>query len=126
MGIFYFMTALTNKQIAIKWFEAFNEHHLEKLLSLYDNDAQHYSPKLKVRMPETQGLIKGKSALKTWWQDAFDRLPSLQYEMTKLTADDEQVFMEYIRHVLGEEDLQVGEVLQIKNGLIIFSRVYHG
>jgi hypothetical protein len=120
------MTALTNKQIAIKWFEAFNEHNLEKLLSLYDNEAQHYSPKLKIRMPETQGLIKGKSSLKTWWQDAFDRLPSLQYEITKLTADEEQVFMEYIRHVLGEEDLQVGEVLQIKNGLIIFSRVYHG
>jgi hypothetical protein len=34
--------------------------------------------------------------------------------------------MEYIRHVSGEDDLQVGEVLQIENGLIVFSRVYHG
>ena len=34
--------------------------------------------------------------------------------------------MEYIRHVEGDEDLKVGEVLEIKNGLIIFSRVYHG
>jgi len=34
--------------------------------------------------------------------------------------------MEYIRHVDGEEDLKVGEVLEIKNGLIVFSRVYHG
>ena len=59
-------------------------------------------------------------------QDAFDRLPTLKYEVIKLTADDEQVFMEYIRHVDGEDDLSVGEVLQIENGLIIFSRVYHG
>ena len=115
-----------HKQIAVKWFEAFNEHDLEKLLSLYDDNAQHYSPKLKIRKPETQGLIKGKSALREWWQDAFDRLPSLQYEVIKLTADEEQVFMEYIRHVEGEEDLSVGEVLQINNGLILFSRVYHG
>jgi hypothetical protein len=43
-----------------------------------------------------------------------------------LTADDEQVFMEYIRHVDGEDNLSVGEVLQIENGLIVFSRVYHG
>ena len=115
-----------NKQIAIHWFEAFNEHNLDKLLALYHNDAAHFSPKLKIRLPETQGLIKGKDALRSWWQDAFDRLPSLKYEAKKLTADDEQVFMEYIRHVEGEEDLKVGEVLEIKNGLIVFSRVYHG
>jgi predicted SnoaL-like aldol condensation-catalyzing enzyme len=120
------MSAQNNKQIAIKWFAAFNEHHLENLLSLYSDSAQHYSPKLKIRKPETQGLIKGKTALREWWQDAFDRLPSLKYEVIKLTADDEQVFMEYIRHVDGEEDLSVGEVLQINNGLIVFSRVYHG
>ena len=29
-------------------------------------------------------------------------------------------------YVEAEEDLLVGEVLHIKNGLIIFSRVYHG
>lgn len=115
-----------NKQIAILWFEAFNEHDLEKLLSLYDDNAEHFSPKLKIRLPETKGLIKGKAALRSWWQDAFNRLPTLKYEVKKLTADDEQVFMEYIRHVQGEEDLSVGEVLEIKNGLIVFSRVYHG
>lgn len=120
------MSAQSNKQIALKWFDAFNEHHLENLLSLYDDNAQHFSPKLKIRKPETQGLIKGKSALREWWQDAFDRLPSLKYEVIKLTADDEQVFMEYIRHVDAEEDLSVGEVLQISDGLIVFSRVYHG
>ncbi len=120
------MSAQNNKQIATKWFEAFNAHDLEKLLSLYNDNAQHYSPKLKIRMPETQGLIKGKQALREWWQDAFDRLPTLQYEVIKLTADEDQVFMEYIRRVDGEDDLSVGEVLQIDNGLIVFSRVYHG
>ncbi len=115
-----------NKQIATAWFEAFNSHDLEKLLSLYDDQAQHYSPKLKARLPETQGLIKGKASLRDWWQDAFQRLPSLRYEVVKLTADDEQVFMEYIRHVQDEADLHVGEVLEIRNGLIVYSRVYHG
>ncbi len=120
------MSAVQNKQIATLWFKAFNEHRLEQLLALYHEQAQHYSPKLKIRQPQTQGLITGKSALRAWWQDAFDRLPSLRYEVVKLTADAEQVFMEYIRHVEGEEDLRVGEVLQIEKGVIVFSRVYHG
>lgn len=120
------MSAENNKKIALKWFEAFNEHDLEKLLLLYNDNAEHFSPKLKIHKPETNGLIKGKQALRNWWQDAFDRLPTLKYQVLKLTADEEQVFMEYIRHVQNEDDLRVGEVLQIQNGTIIFSRVYHG
>jgi len=113
------------KQIAAAWFEAFNKHDLESLLALYDNNAEHYSPKLKIHQPATNGLIKGKDALRNWWADAFERLPNLHYEVIKLTADDEQVFMEYIRKTTGEEDLRVGEVLVIKDGLILVSRVYH-
>lgn len=116
----------TNKSIANQWFAAFNAHDLEALLALYADDAEHYSPKLKLRHPETKGLITGKGALRNWWRDAFDRLPSLRYEVVKLTADEDQVFMEYIRHVEGEEDLRVGEVLEIRDGLIVASRVYHG
>jgi ketosteroid isomerase-like protein len=119
------MSVASNKSIAILWFAAFNAHNLEELLVLYADDAEHYSPKLKLRMPETLGFIRGKPALRSWWQDVFERLPSLQYEVLKLTSDVDQVFMEYIRHVEDEPDLQVGEVLEIKNDLIIASRVYH-
>lgn len=115
-----------NKLIAQDWFAAFNAHDLEALLALYADDAEHYSPKLKMRRPETRGHITGKAALRDWWRDAFDRLPTLRYEVRKLTADDDQVFMEYTRHVEGEEDLRVGEVLEVRSGRIIASRVYHG
>ena len=114
------------KNIAKLWFKAFNEHDLESLLSLYGDNAEHFSPKLKISEPETNGLIQGKDALRNWWKDCFERLPTLHYEVQKLTADSEQVFMEYIRKVEGEEDMNIGEVLEIENGKIIFSRVYHG
>lgn len=115
-----------NKSIALRWFAAFNAHDLEALLELYADDAEHYSPKLKERQPGTKGMISGKQALRSWWRDAFDRLPTVQYDVVKLTADEQQVFMEYIRHVQGEEDLRVGEVLEIREGSIVASRVYHG
>lgn len=111
--------------MAMKWFGAFNQHDLEKLLLLYADDAAHYSPKLKARQPETNGLIKGKAALRAWWGDAFQRLPSLHYEIKRLTPHDNRVFMEYVRHVANEEDLLVGEMLEIENGLIAKSSVFH-
>lgn len=115
-----------NSTIATQWFEAFNQHDLEKLLSLYHDKAEHYSPKLKVRQPHTNGLVKGKDALRAWWNDAFERLPTLQYTPTSLTPNHLRIFMEYVRHVHNEPDMMVAEVLEIENGLIVASRVYHG
>ena len=115
-----------NLAIATKWFDAFNDHDLEELLGLYHDNAEHFSPKLKIRQPETNGFVSGKAALRAWWQDAFDRLPSLNYIPTTLTANDQRVFMEYIRKVSDEPDMLVAEVLEIKDGMIVASRVYHG
>lgn len=120
------MTPEKLQSIAFKWFETFNAKELEKLLSLYDDDAIHYSPKLKMYKPESDGFVTGKEALRAWWQDAFERLPSLNYKVKSLTANSDRVFMEYIRTVVGEDDLLVAEVLEIKDDKIIASRVYHG
>ena len=120
------MTPEKLQSIAFKWFEAFNNHNLEQLLSLYDDEAEHFSPKLKIRRPETNGLVIGKQALREWWQDAFERLPSLNYKVTSLTANGDRVFMEYLRTVDGEDEMLIAEVLDIKENKIIASRVYHG
>ena len=112
-------------EIAKKWLDSFNRHDVEGILALYSDQAEHYSPKLKVRQPGTKGLIKGKDALRSWWKDSFDRLPSLQYEIIQLTPFDNRVFMEYLRHVEGEDYLRVGEMLIVDEGLIVASRVYH-
>lgn len=120
------MTPEKLQSIAFKWFETFNNKELEKLLSLYDDDAEHFSPKLKIHQPETNGLVKGKQALREWWQDAFNRLPSLNYKVKSLTANGDRVFMEYIRTADGEDEMHVAEVLDIREDKIVASRVYHG
>jgi ketosteroid isomerase-like protein len=116
---------MSNKEIAHKWFEAFNQHDLESLLSLYDENAIHFSPKLVVKHPETEGLIKGKSALRKWWKESFENLPSLKYFPELIISEEENVFMKYKRRVDGQSDLIVGETLRISNGVIVESRVYH-
>ncbi|TRX39427.1 nuclear transport factor 2 family protein [Flavobacterium restrictum] len=120
------MTPEKLQSIAFKWFDAFNNHNLDQLLSLYDDDAEHYSPKLKIQQPQTHGLITGKQALREWWQEAFERLPSLNYKVKSLTANGDRVFMEYIRTVADQDDMLVAEVLVVKDDKIIASRVYHG
>jgi ketosteroid isomerase-like protein len=114
------------RDIARQWLDCFARRDLDGLLALYADDAVHTSPKIRARHPETGGVLRGKPAMRVWWQDAFDRLPTMRYAPTALTADDRRVFMEYVRHVDGEPDLPIAEVLEVDGGKIVASRVFHG
>jgi ketosteroid isomerase-like protein len=114
------------RTIAERWLDCFARHDLDNLLALYADDAVHTSPKIRVRHPETGGLLRGKPALRAWWADAFARIPELGYQLRSLTADSDRVFMEYVRHAPGDPDLPVAEVLDVRDGKIVASRVYHG
>src|SRR5690242_5695522 len=114
------------RAIARRWLDCFARHDLDGLLALYAEDAVHTSPKIRVRHPDTGGVLRGKAALRAWWADAFARIPGLGYELTGLTADESRVFMEYVRHAPGEPDLPVAEVLDVVGHAIVSSRVYHG
>jgi heme-degrading monooxygenase HmoA/ketosteroid isomerase-like protein len=114
------------RKIAEQWLACFARRDLDGLLALYHDDATHTSPKIRARHPETAGLLRGKSALRTWWADAFARLPTMRYEASAITADARRVYMEYVRRVDGEPDLPVAEVLEVEGGQIVGSRVFHG
>lgn len=120
------MSADRNLAIARAWLRAFNAHDVDALLDLYDEHATHTSPKIRALHPDTGGKLVGKTALATWWKDAIARLPGLRYEETALTASDDQVFLEYVRHAPHEPQMLVAEVFEIAEGRIVASRVYHG
>ena len=120
------MGAAENERLGRAWLDAFNRRDLEALLGLYAEDCVHTSPKLRVQRPETRGEVRGKAALRSWWADAFARLPALRYEGLSLTADEDRVVLEYLRHVPGEASLPVLELFETREGRIVASRVFHG
>ncbi len=123
------MTDQTQALLALaqRWLAAFNTKDLDALLALYQDDAVHLSPKLRDRRPETKGELRGVAALRAWWREALDRLPGLHYQATRLTAMEDRVVLEYVRHNPGDPDLLVAEVLEVgAGGQIRASRVYHG
>lgn len=112
--------------LARRWLRCFETKDVDALVVLYAENARHTSPKIQALRPETGGFVVGREALHGWWSDAFKRLPELRYVEKTLTADGSRVFIEYLRIVPGEPDLPVAEVLEVENGLIQLSRVYHG
>ena len=118
--------AAANVEIARAWLRAFNAHDVASLVGLYDAQATHTSPKIRALHPDTGGKIVGHAALTAWWSAAIARLPGLRYEATSITADDERVFLEYVRHAPSEAPMPVAEVFDVRAGAIVASRVYHG
>jgi ketosteroid isomerase-like protein len=113
--------------LAHEWLKAFNAKNLDALLALYADDCEHTSPKIRALHPQTGGKLKGKAALRAWWDDAFKRLPGLTYEATFVTVDAKAAVLEYVRHVPDEPPMFVAEVFELgAKGLISRSRVYHG
>jgi ketosteroid isomerase-like protein len=115
-----------NESIALAWLDAFNAHAVERLVALYAEDCTHTSPKIRALHPTTGGKLVGRPALHAWWKDSNARLPGLRYEKTALTANDDQVFLEYLRHAPDGPPSPVAEVFDVRDGRIVASRVYHG
>ncbi|MGE5180904.1 MAG: nuclear transport factor 2 family protein [Acidobacteriota bacterium] len=114
------------RAIGQRWLDCFARRDLDGLLALYADDATHTSPKIRARHPETGGALRGKPAMRAWWLDAFERLPTMRYDVTSITADARRVYVEYVRRVAGEPDLPVAEVFDVEAGKIVASRVFHG
>ena len=117
---------MTPDALGRAWIDAFNAHDVERLIALYADDCTHTSPKIRALHPETGGKLVGKAALRTWWTDAIKRLPGLRYELVRLTANDERVVLEYLRHAPNEGPMPVAEAFDVRDGHIVASRVFHG
>lgn len=117
---------LTPHQIAVAWLDAFNRHDVDALVALYAEHATHTSPKIRALHPETGGRLEGKAAIRAWWAGAVARLPGLRYEATAITATDERVVIEYVRHAPDGPPLPIAEAFDVAAGLVVASRVYHG
>jgi hypothetical protein len=117
---------LSPKEVVNEWLRAFNRADANAMVALYAEDAIHTSPKLRSAQPSSEGRLVGKAAMRQWWLDAFDRLPSISYEVVSIVSDDHVAVIEYLRHRRGEATIQVAEVFEIKEGKIVRSHVYHG
>jgi limonene-1,2-epoxide hydrolase len=117
---------MTPEALGRAWLDAFNAHDVQRLVSLYADGCTHTSPKIRLAYPETGGKLHGPAALFAWWSDALKRIPQLRYELVCLTANDERVVLEYLRHAPNEAPLLVAEAFDVKDGRIVASRVFHG
>ena len=109
-----------------RWMEAWNSHDLDRILSLYADDAEMTSDGI-VRLGFTvQGSVRGKQNLRAYWSKALAMLPNLHFEARGFFTSPNSVVVHYLND-RGQticEYLRVGQT-GANAGLIVQGSANH-
>jgi hypothetical protein len=85
------------QQFAVDWISAWNAHDLDRILTHYADDFEMSSPLIIERMKEDSGTLKGKAAIRPYWQIGLDATPPLKFELIEVFVGVESISLYYRR-----------------------------
>lgn len=84
------------EDIGRRWIEAWNSRDLERVLALYDDEAEMSSPAIIKLGLNPTGQLKGKDRLRAYWSRALASLPNLHFELLDLSVSPDSVIVRYV------------------------------
>jgi hypothetical protein len=92
------------------WYEAWNAHDLERVLSHYSEAVVFSSPFIAQIGVEPSGSVSGKAALRGYWTRALERFPELHFEPLGTYFGASSVVLHYraVAGLLGAELMEFG------------------
>lgn len=74
------------RPFAERWLAAWNAHDLDAVMALFHDDVVFTSPLAVKVVPESDGVLHGKDALRAYWSAALALVPDLHFDLTGLFA----------------------------------------
>ena len=98
-----------------QWVAAWNAHDVEAIVEHFHDDVVFTSPVAAKLLPDTNGVVRGKPALRHYWTVALARVPDLRFTIENVYQGIDTVVIAY----RNQDDGLVSEVLRITDGLVI-------
>jgi ketosteroid isomerase-like protein len=100
------LTREAAERFAEEWYAAWNARDLERVLSHWADDAVFTSPLAARLMPESDGTVHGKEALREYWRRGLEAHTDLHFEPRALLVGHESIVLSYTNH-RGQECAEV-------------------
>ncbi|MEO6759712.1 MAG: nuclear transport factor 2 family protein [Saprospiraceae bacterium] len=94
------------KKFADDWITSWNSHDLDTIMSHYAEDVEITTPMIRVATGGTESSLKGKAAVRAYWQKALDRIPDLHFELVQTTVGVDSVAL-YYHSVMNKMSIEV-------------------
>ncbi len=111
-----------------KWIDAWNNHDIKAALTMYSDDIEFSSPKIKLVLPQRQiSKITNKKDLENYWTTALrNNFPKLQFTPKQTIVHGNVCVLEYYSMLDGKTKTTVIEKFEFKDGLVVKSDVFYG
>lgn len=87
---------------AREWVEAWNARDLDRILAPYDESFTMTSPLIEQRMGIAGGQLRGKAAVRAYWERGLAAAPDLQFELVGLFAGVRSLGIVYASATIGK------------------------
>jgi ketosteroid isomerase-like protein len=109
-------------KFAREWINAWNSRDLERVLTLYDDDAEMVSPNIVKLGINGDGRVRGKDNLRAYWSRALASNPDLQFRLLEVFVSPDSIIVRY----LNQRGSTVCEYLRLnRDGLIVQGSANH-
>ncbi|MCI0481530.1 MAG: nuclear transport factor 2 family protein [Candidatus Dadabacteria bacterium] len=85
-------------QIAKDWIDSWNRHDLDSILTHYSEDIELTSPIVIKLLGDESGTIRGKDALRGYFEKGLAAYPDLRFEMLEVFTGVNSIVLYYGRH----------------------------
>ncbi len=82
-------------KLANEWIAAWNAHHLELILSHYDDSVELTSPVAAQLLGKPDGKVVGKSNLRAYFQRGLEAFPDLHFSLDEVFWGVNSVLLSY-------------------------------
>ena len=93
-------------QFAQDWISSWNSHNLDVSMVHYSDDIEITTPMIKAAAGIDSGTLKGKEAVRNYWQIALNRIPDLHFELYDVTEGVGSVAL-YYKSVMNKKAIEV-------------------
>jgi ketosteroid isomerase-like protein len=80
------------------WVRTWNAHDVEAVLEHFSDDVVFTSPVAARVVPESGGVVRGKTALRDYWTTALAQQPDLQFELVDVYRGESTLVINYRNH----------------------------
>ena len=104
---------------AAEWIEAWNGHDLDAILSHYAEDIEFQSPVVVRLLNEKSGTIRGKQALRAYFERGLAAYPDLRFQLRQVLPGVESVTLYYdsINELTAAEVMELTATGQVRRVL---------
>jgi ketosteroid isomerase-like protein len=99
------------QSFAEAWIQAWNTHDLDAIMEHYSHDVVFVSPFIVRLLNDPSGTIRGKEALRAYFQRGLETFPDLHFELRNVLVGVSSVTLLYrsVRNLLAAEVMELDE-----------------